>query len=61
MEEKQVETKFILPQTLGQEIVNYLTQRPYGEVFRLLEGLKTLEPLDTDNSAADDDEGSAES
>lgn len=36
---------FILPGDLGQEILNYLIQRPYVEVAVLVNGLQTIKPL----------------
>lgn len=33
------EKQIVIPAKLGQDIANYLAQRPYSEVFRFIAGL----------------------
>ena len=35
---------YIMPEELGQEILNYLIERPYKEVFTLVMKLQSMKP-----------------
>jgi len=35
---------YIMPEELGQEILNYLVERPYKEVFILVSKLQAMKP-----------------
>jgi hypothetical protein len=35
---------YIMPEELGQEILNYLVERPYKEVFVLVAKLQAMKP-----------------
>ena len=35
---------YIMPEELGQEILNYLVERPYKEVFTLVMKLQSMKP-----------------
>jgi hypothetical protein len=35
--------RFLIEEKLGQEIINYLSTRPYGEVWTLINKLQQLE------------------
>ncbi len=38
--------KFELPKELGDVILQYLGSRPYGEVFKLIQALQQLKPIE---------------
>lgn len=35
---------YIMPEELGQEILNYLVERPYKEVFTLVLKIQSMKP-----------------
>lgn len=41
-------TNYLLPEDLGRAIALYLSQRPHGEVRRLVEGIEALVPVETE-------------
>lgn len=43
MEENNMDFK--ISQELAQELLNYLSERPYREVFKFINGLAGLKPL----------------
>lgn len=43
---------FLLPRELAQSFLNYLTSRPYGEVFQLVSALRSLDALTDDQVEA---------
>lgn len=49
----------LIPEKLAQILVDYLANRPYGEVFQLIPGLMGLKPAPIDEPKPDED-GKAE-
>jgi hypothetical protein len=48
--------QFLIPESLGNELLQYLATKPYAEVYKLVGGLQRMEEFTPASSGVQDDD-----